>query len=82
MSISLSNSHVNKDENDLDQDYDESQTSVADNNNDQCNDKGWISQCALEIKFEKLHILDSILTFPILSPQKNINEKICNINKT
>ena len=42
MSISPSNCHVNKDENDLDQDYDESQSSVADNNNDQRNDKGWI----------------------------------------
>ena len=51
--ISPSNSHFNKDENDLDQDYDESQASVVDNNNDQHNDKGWIPQCAKEIKSEK-----------------------------
>ena len=31
-----------KDEDDLDQDYDETQASVADNNDDQYNDNGWI----------------------------------------
>ena len=73
MSISPSNSHVNKDENDLDRDYDESQATVVDNNNDQHNDKGWIPQCAKEVKSEKSVILSSNSSLTILSTQKNIN---------
>ena len=80
MSISPSNSHVNKDGDDLDQYCDESQVSVANNNNDQCNDKGWIPQCEKKIMFEKSDILDSNSTLTILSPQKKINGDNYKIN--